>query len=482
MFSEIITEVMTEAEPAGLDFWMGCVLTECNRVRQNPDPASIHGLRVALRRCRSIADGFMTLDPHPVWKMMKTESRRLFQQFGSLRDTQVMIEWVRRLMPVPDETSFILQSFLRDQEDRYKESAAQAVLDLNQKRWASWTRILSARARQVPAESIVFQHLALERLLETHNLHQQAIRNRSHASYHRLRIGLKKFRYTVENFLPSRHAHWGADLRSLQDILGEMHDLDVLWRTAIEIQAMHCEKARREWHQRIKEEITARIEDYRAKMLGKTSLFSLWRSELPDPGQIYVAGLARLRTWASFRDPDIPHSEHVAKLALQIYDGLESLGLIASGDLPDARQLLQSAALIHAAGSGEGSKKQHVRSYRLIRKLDPPLGLTTDILRHIALIVRFHRGSLPSPGQKAWAGIPESHRKILVMLSGILRLADAFDRLHRKRIYRVELRQLGDVLCITAPGYDESNQSALKLASARHLLEMTCRLPILIKD
>ncbi len=55
------------------------------------------------------------------------------------------------------------------------------------------------------------------------------LRNRSAVAYHQLRIGIKRFRYTVENFLPERHQQWSRDLRDLQDALGEVHDFDVLW-------------------------------------------------------------------------------------------------------------------------------------------------------------------------------------------------------------------------------------------------------------
>ena len=478
--SDPITPLMTAIEPAGLDFWMTEVIRQCDQVRHDFAPSPVHDLRVALRRCRSLADGFMAFDPHPAWKLMKTESRKLFQQLGALRDTHVMMEWVQRLAPYTDEPSFLLRSHLERQESKDKENAASAVLEFNHKKWASWTRLLAGRVRQIPLESPAFQHLALERWSEAHRLHVQAVRNRSHVSYHRLRIALKKFRYTVENFLPSRHERWGPQLRELQDLLGEMHDLYVLWRTALAIKAIRTEKSHLEWRQRISVESSLRLERYREKVLGKTSLLLLWRAELPNSGEMENAALARLRVWASFRDPDISHSEHVAKLALQIYDGLNSLDLIPAGELPEARRILESAALAHAVGYVKAQKKHEVASYRLIRKLAPPLGLNAAMLQQIGLVVRFHRGALPRSAHKAFAGVAEERRKLLVLLSGILRLADAFDKLRGRRIYRLQLRRNGDVLCITAPGYSETGPSAVKLAAARHLLEVACRVPILI--
>ena len=71
-----------------------------------------------------------------------------------------------------------------------------------------------------------------------------------------LRIGLKRFRYIVENFLPEQHAAWSDDLKELQDLLGEVHDLDVLWATALQVNAFPDAESRSKWHSRIIEERT----------------------------------------------------------------------------------------------------------------------------------------------------------------------------------------------------------------------------------
>jgi hypothetical protein len=46
---------------------------------------------------------------------------------------------------------------------------------------------------------------------------------------------------------------------------------------------------------------------------------------------------------------------------------------------------------------------------------------------------------------------------------------------------QLKLKLTGGVLHITASGYSPSDASAEKLAAARHLLEVACRLPILIE-
>ncbi len=478
---EISKGVPGEYQSVGLDFWMARVTQECDYARLDFDPEHVHDLRVALRRCRSMADGYMSFDPHAAWKQMKDAGKRLFQRLGALRDTQIMMQWIQRLNPEEDAASATMNRCLADQERRLKESAAQAIGSFSRKKWNSWSKQLGERARRISPESLAFQHLALERWSEVRALHRQALRNRSQVSYHRLRIGLKKFRYTIENFLPSRYEIWGRDLRDLQDFLGEMHDLDVLLQTAVEIGAVQDETIRLEWRQRILEMKNQRLERYREKMLGRTSLLRVWRAELPGSDQIKFAAMARLRTWASFRDPDFSHSEHVAQLALQIHDGLHSLGLIPTPVLPDARFLLQAAAVAHDVGCYKTRKKHHIASYRMIRKLDPPLGWSTETLQQVALIAKYHRGALPSVERKEFDGICEEKQKALILLSGILRLANAFDTGHEKHISRLELKKSGNTLVITAQNYSQIDALAQKLAAARHLLEMACRLPILIR-
>jgi CHAD domain-containing protein len=478
---ESVNAMPAENKRVGLDYWMECVVREWTRASRDFAPEPIHDLRVALRRCRSIADGFAVLDSHPAWKLMNKESRKLFRQLGALRDAQVMMDWVRRLAPETDETSALMSRYLSERENRYKKSAEKALQNFKIKKWASWSRILSGRMQRVQPESLIFRHIALERWSEMRSLHHQALRNRSHVAYHRLRIGLKKFRYTIENFLPSLYVLWGTDLKRLQDLLGEMHDLQVLWQTALAIKAIRNKEAHVEWKRRIAQESRRRLDEYRDKMLGKTSLALIWRSGLPGPTEIGIAALERLRAWALFRDPDSDHSKLVAKLALQIYDGLDSLSSAPAADLPEARPVLETAALLHNIGTGKSHKKRHLVSYRMIRKLDPPLGLSKETLRNIALIARFHRGPIPRAKQKAFSGIADEQRKAFTMLCGILRLAYAFDSLRQKRIHSLQLTQARGSLRITAPGYSKYDSSAEKLAAARHLLEVACGWPILIE-
>ena len=52
----------------GIGHWMECVLQECEKAGRGFAPEPVHDLRVALRRCRSLADGMRFIDPDPSWK------------------------------------------------------------------------------------------------------------------------------------------------------------------------------------------------------------------------------------------------------------------------------------------------------------------------------------------------------------------------------------------------------------------------------
>ena len=69
---------------------MGRVPKALRRVGTSLDAEAVHRLRVALRRCRSLAVLMEEVDPHPAWAEMQRLSRKLFRRLGALRDTQVL--------------------------------------------------------------------------------------------------------------------------------------------------------------------------------------------------------------------------------------------------------------------------------------------------------------------------------------------------------------------------------------------------------
>jgi len=454
---------------------------ECQRAGAELAADPVHDLRVALRRCRSMADGLMVVDPDRAWKDMKKAGKALFRSLGDLRDVQVMMEWVQKLGPGEDLETQALLDLLSKREQEHKVLAADALRAFDVKQWRKWSTELPRRAARLRPGSIVFKHLALERWTEAHELHRRALRNRSQVSFHQLRIGIKRFRYIVENFLPQQHEAWSSDLKELQDLLGDVHDLDVLWTTATQVNAFGSVESRTRWHAIIHEAREKRVARYRERMVGPDALWNVWRAELPQGKQIQAAAMARLRLWASFLDPDFVHSQRVAELAQQMFEGLAGFGLAPSSPNQDLRSILSAAALMHDVGRSKHEKGHHKASYRMIGRLDPPLGWTASELQLTASVARFHRGALPQFRHKALQELAPDQKQIVLHLSGILRLANALDSESGGRIQHLQVEAKDSHLLVSASGYAPWTRAAEDIAGARYLLELVLRRPVLMK-
>ena len=502
----------------GLRAWMERVLVECDRAAAGFDADPVHDLRVTLRRCRSLADGMIAIDPDSSWKEMKKAGRRLFQALGELRDMQVMEEWIEKLgsgkgssvhgssngpaanAMLDDPVTVKLLDHIHAREAECKQRAFKDLNQFDRKQWRAWARSLPQRASRVRPGSAVYLHLALEKWTGAYDLHKRAVRTRSQISLHELRIGIKRFRYTVENFLPRQHASWGSDLKELQDLLGDVHDLDVLWATAVEIAAFPDGESQTRWRERLHAERGKRIERYRAKMVGKDSLWRIWRAELPAGPSLRAAALSRLRTWAGYLDPDFLHSQRVAQLTLFLYDGLKGLGLLTavaaalSGDRQnedrrngddDWRGILQAAALLHDVGKAKGLDNHQKNSYRMIRGMARPLGWSARELELVAVVARYHRGALPRPRGNTMQTLELPDRAVAMELAGVLRLANALDFRHdagaAEGFPRLEVGLVDRSAIVRVAGYSALDRSAENVAAARHLLETVLRRPVVVR-
>ncbi len=459
------------APPRGIGPWMRRVLEECDRAEGGFDSEAVHDLRVALRRCRSMADSIERVDPERGWRELRKAGRRLFRCLGDLRDAQVTIDWVSRLGSPEDPVRIALFARLQPQEDVLKRSAREALDGLDRKAWRKLSRRLAGRPSRLPSAGAVFESLALERLLEGLDLHRRALRSRSSVAWHRCRIGIKRFRYVVENFLPRRHAAWGADLKRLQDLLGEVHDLDVLKSEVLAVRAVVPTEDRARWNGTIAGERASRIAEYRGRTRARGSLWQTWRAELPDGQRLLDSGLARLAAWASCLDPEPARARQVARLALELFDRLSALEIDAVLADPAARRALEAAGLAQDVGRARKSKGHHKATYAALLVLEAPLGWTGEDMRRVALVARYHRGAEPAPHDEELAGIPEEERHLIFLLASLLRVANALNPGREQEVTRLRVDRQGEIVQIRAAGYRESAESAARVAAAKHLLE-----------
>ncbi|MGA9939437.1 MAG: CHAD domain-containing protein [Candidatus Acidiferrales bacterium] len=281
---------------AGLDVWMERVLEKAANIEPDWDAGEVHDLRVALRRCRTMAEALSEVSAGSGWRKLKKGSRELFHALGNLRDTQVQRDWVKKLGSAGDPVRKHMLRLLASDEKKQRAVAAKALGAFDRKEWKKLARKLPEKANFYPSGSVVFQRLALGKLNESVELYQLARKRRSAVAWHRLRIGLKEFRYIVENFLPERYEAWAGDLKAMQDQLGDVHDLDVLrGRLRKEASKLHAE-ALAGWIEKLAAERKARLDEFLAKASGPESPWLVWRAGFQWGHALVAASFPQRRT------------------------------------------------------------------------------------------------------------------------------------------------------------------------------------------
>ncbi|HEU5403821.1 MAG TPA: CHAD domain-containing protein [Terriglobales bacterium] len=471
---------LAEGKKSGIAYWMQQVLKEAAKAGQGFDPDAVHDLRVALRRCRSMGQVLLQVDPVPEWKKMRKEGKRVFSSLGDLRDCQVMMDWIKRLSEPGDPAGQKLLADATTREQMQKTAAGESLAKFDARAWEKWTAMLARRIRRFRPDSEIFQGIALERWEHARDLHRAAMHSRSKVAMHRLRIGVKKFRYVVENFLPRMHGQIGDEMKAVQDLLGEVHDLDVLWDTSVRIHAFETPEERLRWAERISEERRKQVENYKQRAQGAESIWRRWRGLLPDEERAERATMRRLQAWASVLDPDFAHTRRVSALAVQLYDGLTQAGVLpANGSV--SRGWLLAAAVMHDVGKRKGDKGHQRRTQKKIQKLELPYGWNEEQRKMIGLIARYHRGDWSAVPRAELGGLRAASIRTAQKIGGVLRLANALDQTHEGAIQRIEVTRGETGITVLAEGLIDDSRLAEKIAAARHLLEVRCGMAILVR-
>jgi exopolyphosphatase/guanosine-5'-triphosphate,3'-diphosphate pyrophosphatase len=129
------------------------------------------------------------------------------------------------------------------------------------------------------------------------------------------------------------------------------------------------------------------------------------------------------------------HCEHVATLALQIFDGVKARFALP----PASRDLLQAAALLHDIGYLISHSKHHKHAYHLILHGDLP-GFSPHEIELIANVARYQRRVFPKKRHENLARMTAEERRLIARLSGILRVADGLDRTHSQAVTSLKVR------------------------------------------
>ena len=128
----------------------------------------------------------------------------------------------------------------------------------------------------------------------------------------------------------------------------------------------------------------------------------------------------------SFRN-DASHGKHVARLSLQLFDQTKELHKLDD----ECREYLEAAAILHDVGYHISHANHHRHSLYIIRNSEL-LGFNENEINIIAHTARYHRKSHPKSSHQEFKALPSEIQMIIKKLAAILRIADSFDRTHRK--------------------------------------------------
>lgn len=195
----------------------------------------VHDFRVALRRCRSLAEGLHAVDPDPVWARLRKASKRQQRALSDLRDIQVLTNWLKPLRLTGGPVGDALASYFKKKERRAEREARSSLKAFPRKKWKRWLRRLPAGTDLIQVNKRRLARLLLEQVSHIIELHERWTKQPAAETWHDLRVGVKRFRYMIESFLPEKSEPWGAELQGAQDLLGEGHDLDVLHNLIVKL-------------------------------------------------------------------------------------------------------------------------------------------------------------------------------------------------------------------------------------------------------
>ncbi len=163
-------------------------------------------------------------------------------------------------------------------------------------------------------------------------------------------------------------------------------------------------------------------------------LVDLQRRALAGDSDQSIGGAARVLGRRFYFDER--HASQVARIALQLFDGLAEIHKLPAS----VRPFLEAAALLHDLGNAVSYQKHHRHTQYLIQNADIP-GLADRERDLVARIARFHRRSPPDLDHAGMAGLTPAEARTVRKLATMLRVADALDRSHHQPITEVKPRR-----------------------------------------
>lgn len=212
-----------------------------NRTSKSPNPDAVHDLRVAIRRADQALVTFKRYLPRKAAKRIRKQLKTVLASAGTLRDLDIGIEILSKNgQPDAAELRRAIRVRRKFGERSLLTRLKRLSLRTRVSRWCDDLK-LDGRREGFEADLRTLATSTLPRLAQRFfEAGQTASAQHSGEKLHEFRIRAKKFRYTLELFLPlygTKAEEWTRKIKSVQTILGSMNDYRSVFAMAAEFGA-----------------------------------------------------------------------------------------------------------------------------------------------------------------------------------------------------------------------------------------------------
>jgi exopolyphosphatase/guanosine-5'-triphosphate,3'-diphosphate pyrophosphatase len=140
---------------------------------------------------------------------------------------------------------------------------------------------------------------------------------------------------------------------------------------------------------------------------------------------------------------------------------------------PTERDWLEYAAILHDVGYLINERQHHKHAYYVITNSDLG-GLSGQEIQVVANVARYHRRAVPQPKHEGFDALSPKYKRIVRILSALLRIADGLDRTHFSVVSTIDVR-LGATVTITAHVTGDAELETWAAAGRADLFERVFR-------
>jgi len=209
-----------------------CIGREFARAWEGIDPEGVHQMRVAIRRLRAILRSFRSMLGDPQASKFNDELRWLARQLGRARDSDI----VRDVSGRAD--AFDTQDYEHHLDEAANLAYDNLLLALDSQRFtvlmhelgryvASGMDVAKRPRHDAPTVEAFADRLVAAHATELLTIGNAIAPTSAPTDLHKLRIGIKRFRYLLDFFATVQVARWQGlieSTRQLQDLLGQHQD------------------------------------------------------------------------------------------------------------------------------------------------------------------------------------------------------------------------------------------------------------------